>query len=97
MRTQLKEQPVIKAMNRAPMIAGVTYPYWGIMLLISTAGIVVLKSFTWFFAFFIILYFTGRLLAKYDVFFMDVIITKLTECPSTQNDDYWGCKSYEPW
>ena len=97
MRTQLNHQPVIKAMNRAPMIAGVTYPYWGIMLLISTAGIVVLKSFTWFFGLFISLYLVGRFLAKYDVFFMDVIITRLTECPSTQNDRYWGCKSYEPW
>lgn len=97
MRNHLNEQPVIKAMNRAPMIAGITYPYWGMMLLISTAGIVVLKSFTWFFGLLITLYFAGRLLAKYDVFFMDVLITKLSECPSTRNDHYWGCKSYEPW
>lgn len=96
-RTQLLHQPVIKAMVRVPTIAGITYSYWGMMLLISTAGIVVLKSFTWFFGLLISLYLVGRLLANYDIFFMDILITKLAECPALLNEHYWGCKSYEPW
>lgn len=96
-RPNLTEQPVIKAMTRVPTIGGITYSYWAMMLLISTAGIVVLKSFTWFFGLLAGLYLVGRVIARYDLFFMDILITKLAECPSTQNDGYWGCKSYEPW
>lgn len=96
-RAQLDEQPIFKAMTRVPTIAGVTYSYWGMMMLVSTSGIVVLKSFTWFFILLAVSYFVGRVISRYDVFFMNVIITRLAECPRIQNDGYWGCKSYEPW
>ncbi len=96
-RPALGNQPVIKAMTRVPTIGGISYSYWGMMLLISTAGIVVLKSFTWFFGLLVGLYVLGRIIARYDVFVMDILITKLSECPSLRNDSYWGCRSYEPW
>lgn len=96
-RPQLQEQQVIKAMTRVPSIGGVSYSYWAMMLLISTSGIVVLKSFVWFFGLLVGLYIVGRLIARYDIFLMDIVITKLSECPSNPNDNYWGCKSYEPW
>jgi len=67
-RQQLHEQPVIKAMTRVPSIGGVSYSYWAMMLLISTSGIVVLKSFTWFFGLLAGLYLVGRMIARYDIF-----------------------------
>jgi type IV secretory pathway VirB3-like protein len=96
-RPTLIEQPVIKAMTRVPTIGGVTYSYWAMMLLISTGGIVILKSFLWAIGLLAICYVLGRMIARYDIFLMDIIVTKLSECPSTRNDNYWGCKSYEPW
>lgn len=96
-RAHLTEQPVIKALTRTPTIAGVSYSFWAMMLLISTGGIVILKSFSWFFGLLIGLYLLGRIIARYDVLLMDIIIAKLSECPNTRNDSYWGCKSYEPW
>lgn len=96
-RPNLIEQPIIRAMTRLPMIGGVTYSYWAMMFLISTSGIVILKSFTWFFGLLVGLYLLGRLLSRYDPLFMNILTTKLSECPALQNDAYWGCKSYEPW
>lgn len=96
-RSQLERQPVFRAMTRVPTIAGVTYSYWGMMMLVSTSGIVVLKSFTWFFILLAVTYFAGRIISRYDIFFMNIIITRLSECPRVENDKYWGCKSYEPW
>lgn len=96
-RLQLKEHIVIKAMTRIPTIGGISYSYLGIMLLISTSAIVVLKSFMWFFSLFVLFYIAGRFIAYYDIFLVDIVITKLSECPSNPNDNYWGCKSYEPW
>ena len=71
-RQQLKEQPVIKAMTRVPTIGGVPYSYWATMLLVSTGGIVVLKSFLWFFGLALVLYVLGRLVARYDIFLTDM-------------------------
>ncbi|MDF3055150.1 MAG: type secretion protein [Gammaproteobacteria bacterium] len=96
-RHLLTEQPIIRAMTRSPTIGGVAYTYWGMMFLISVSAIVIFKSFTWFFILLVLLYLVGRAISRYDVLFMDIVLTKLSECPSTQNDDYWGCKSYEPW
>lgn len=96
-RSSLNQQPIIKAMTRIPTIWGIPYSFWAIMLLISTAGIVILKSFLWFLGLFVGFYFLGRLIARHDVFLVDILITKLTHCPTTQNDSYWGCKSYDPW
>lgn len=96
-RSRLKEHVVIKAMTRIPNIGGVSYSYWAMMLLISTSGIVVLKSFVCFFGLLAALYILGRFIARYDSFLMDIVITKLAECPSNPNDNYWSCKSYEPW
>lgn len=96
-RSQLKEQVVIKAMTRIPSIGGISYSYWAMMLLISTSGIVVVKSFFWFFGLLAVFYIVGRFIARHDIFLMDIVITKLSECPSNPNDGYWGCKSYEPW
>lgn len=96
-RAQLTEQPIIRALTRVPMLAGVTYPWWGMMLLISTGGIVILKSFTWFFLLLTCLYGLGRFVCRYDVFFMDILMTRLSECPHVRNEAYWGCNSYEPW
>lgn len=96
-RPSLIEQPIIGAMTRSPTIGGIAYAYWGIMFLISVSAIVIFKSFTWFFILFVTLYLLGRAISRHDVLFMNIIITKLAECPSTQNEDYWGCRSYEPW
>lgn len=96
-RPLLEEQPIIRVMTRFPTIGGVTYSYWGMMFLISASAIIVFKSFTWFFILLITLYLLGRAISRYEVLFMNIIITKLSECPSTRNDDYWRCKSYEPW
>lgn len=96
-RHALKEQPIIRAMTRVPTIGGIPYPYWGMMFLISTSSIVVFKSFTGFFVLLAVLYVIGRLIARYDMMFMSLLMTKLSECPSGRNDDYWGCKSYDPW
>lgn len=96
-RSQLKEQPVIRAMTRTPTIGGITYSFWGMMFLISTSAIVIFKSFIGFFILLSSLYFIGRIISRYEVLFMNLIITKLTECPSNRNDGFWGCKSYEPW
>ena len=96
-RPLLTEQPIIRAMTRSPTIGGVSYAYWGMMMLISVSAIVVFKSFSWFFILFITLYLVGRAISRHEVLFMNIIITKLSECPSTRNDHYWGCKSYEPW
>ncbi len=96
-RPQLIEQPIIRAMTRTPTIAGITYPFWGCMFLVSMSAIVVFKSFTWFFILLGSLYLAGRIISRYEILFMNIIITKLSECPSTPNDGYWQCKSYEPW
>lgn len=96
-RAALNEQPVIKAITRMPTIGGIGYSYWAMMLLISTSGIVILKSFLSAFGLLAVCYFLGRMIARYDIFLMDIFITKLSECPSTRNDHYWGCRSYEPW
>lgn len=96
-RPQLKEQPIFRAITRVPTIAGVTYSYWGMMMLVSTSGIVILKSFTWFFIFLAVCYLIGRMISRYDIFFMNIIMTRLAECARVQNDTFWGCKSYEPW
>ena len=96
-RINLEHQPIYRAMTRVPTIGGITYSFWGMMFLISTSAIVVFKSFTGFFVLLGGLYVIGRILSRYDVFFMNIIVTKLSECPSNRNDGFWGCKSYEPW
>lgn len=96
-RLQLKEQPIIRAMTRVPTIGGITYSFWGCMFLVSISAIVLFKSFTWFFILLGGLYAIGRIISRHDILFMNIVMTKLSECPSTRNDAYWKCKSYEPW
>jgi type IV secretory pathway VirB3-like protein len=96
-RSQLGEQPIIRAMTRVPTVGGITYAFWGMMFLISISAIVIFKSFTGFFILLSVLYVAGRAISRYEVLFMNIIITRLTECPVTPNQNYWGCKSYEPW
>lgn len=96
-RLKLQTQPIIRAMTRVPTIGGITYPLWGMMLLISVSAIVVFKSLIGFFVLLATLYLVGRILSRYDVFFMNIIITQLSECPGTRNQGFWGCQSYEPW
>jgi|GEM_PF-4064319 len=96
-RAQLTEQPIIRAMTRVPTIAGITYSFWGIMFLVSISAIVIFKSFIGFFILLSALYVAGRLISRHEVLFMNIIMTKLAECPSIPNQSYWGCKSYEPW
>ena len=96
-RPHLKEQSIIRAMTRVPTIGGITYSFWGSMFLISVSAIVIFKSFTWFFILLGSLYVVGRIISRYEVLFMNIIITKLSECPHTPNEVYWRCKSYEPW
>ena len=96
-RARLREQPIIRAMTRVPTIGGITYPFWGSMFLISVSAIVVFKSFTWFFILLGSLYIIGRVISYYEVLFMNIVVTKLSECPQLRNTSYWQCKSYEPW
>ena len=96
-RSQLKEQPIIRAMTRTPTIGGITYSFWGCMFLVSISAIVIFKSFTWFFILLGCLYVIGRIISRYEVLFMNIIITRLSECQRNPNDSYWQCKSYEPW
>ena len=95
-RPLLIEQPIIRAMTRVPTIGGITDSFWGMMCLISVSAIVIFKTFMGCFMLLAVLYMIGRAISQYDLLFMNILMTRLSECPTLPNDHYWGCKSYDP-
>ena len=95
--TELLSVPLIHALTRPPTVFGLTYKYFGLMLVFCLMFLFITKWYVFSLILTVTLYLTGRWLTAYDPQWMDGYILLRQRIRHQKNAAYWGCRSYAPW
>ncbi len=90
---ELNINPLFNALTRPAMIAGVTFEYHIINLIISMCSFIGLSPLYGFI--FIPAHLFGWAVCKYDLYFFAICMKKL-KLPAMRNFSIWGVRAYEP-
>lgn len=93
--TRLASDPVFAALTRPQMIAGVTYPYMVLNLIVTLEAFLILRSF-WVLLVALAVHAVGYVGSLREPRFFDLWITRLQTCPRVRNFSFWGGNSYRP-
>ena len=92
---QSGRDPVVDAMTRPQMFAGVTYT-WFILNGIITAEVFLVTKSVWALVAAVILHLVGVIAARDEPRFLDLWITRMSSSPRVANFSFWRCNSYRP-
>lgn len=93
--TRLASDPVFAALTRPQMIAGVTYPYMVLNMVVTAEAFLITRSF-WALAIAVVMHGVGYVGSLREPRFFDLWVTKLASCPRVKNFSFWGGNSYQP-
>ncbi len=93
--SRLISDPVFAALTRPQMIAGVTYPYAVLNLIVTAEAFLISRSF-WSLAIAVVLHAVGYVGSLREPRFFDLWMTKLRTCPRVRNFSFWQGNSYRP-
>ncbi len=93
--SRLTSDPVFAALTRPQMIAGVTYPYAVLNLIITAEAFLISRSF-WSLGIAVVLHAIGYVGSLREPRFFDLWLTKLRTCPRVKNFSFWQGNSYRP-
>jgi type IV secretion system protein VirB3 len=91
----LPSDPIFKALTRPQMVAGVTYSYAVINLVITIEAFIVTKSF-WTLAIPVGVHVVGVLACLEEPRLIDLWLGKVRLCPNVPNRGFWASNSYAP-
>jgi type IV secretion system protein VirB3 len=91
----LQSDPIFKALTRPQMVAGVTYPYAVINLIVTIEAFIITKSF-WTLGIPVILHLAGVLACLDEPRLVDLWLGKVRLCPNVPNRSFWASNSYAP-
>ncbi len=91
----LPSDPIFKALTRPQMVAGVTYSYAVINLVITIEAFIVTKSF-WTLAIPVVVHVVGVLACLDEPRLIDLWLAKVRLCPNVPNRGFWASNSYAP-
>ena len=92
---RLASDPVIAALTRPQMFAGVTYAYAVVNLVVTIEAFLITRSF-WTLAIAVVLHAVGYLGCLREPRFFDLWLTRLRTCPRVRNFGFWRGNSYAP-
>ncbi|TAL37320.1 MAG: type VI secretion protein [Phenylobacterium sp.] len=93
--TRLASDPVFAALTRPQMIAGVTYPYMVLNMVVTAEAFLITRSF-WALGIAVVMHGVGYVGSLREPRFFDLWVTKLSSCPRVKNFSFWGGNSYQP-
>ena len=93
--SRLASDPVFAALTRPQMIAGVTYPYMVLNLIVTLEVFLVTRSF-WSLGIALVVHAVGYVGSLREPRFFDLWMTRLQTCPRVRNQSFWGGNSYRP-
>jgi type IV secretion system protein VirB3 len=91
----LPSDPIFKALTRPQMVAGVTYSYAVINLIVTIEGFIITKSF-WILALPILAHLAGVLACLDEPRLIDLWLGRVRLCPNVPNRAFWSANSYSP-
>jgi type IV secretion system protein VirB3 len=92
---QLPSDPIFKALTRPQMVAGVTYSYAVINLIVTIETFIVTKSF-WTLLLPVALHLAGVLACVDEPRLIDLWLCSVRLCPHVPNRGFWSSNSYSP-
>lgn len=93
--SRLASDPVFAALTRPQMIAGVTYPYMVLNLIVTLEVFLITRSF-WSLGIALLVHAVGYVGSLREPRFFDLWMTRLQTCPRVRNHGVWGGNSYRP-
>lgn len=93
--TRLASDPVFAALTRPQMIAGVTYSYMVLNLIVTFEVFLITRSF-WSLLIAVVVHAVGYVGSLREPRWFDIHITKLRTCPRVRNASFWQGNSYRP-
>lgn len=91
----LPSDPIFKALTRPQMVAGVTYSYAVLNLVVTIEGFILTKSF-WTLLLPVVLHVAGVLACLEEPRLIDLWLGRVRLCPNVPNRRFWACNSYAP-
>jgi type IV secretion system protein VirB3 len=93
--SRLASDPVFAALTRPQMIAGVTYPYMVLNLVVTAEAFLITRSF-WALLIAAMMHAVGYVGSLREPRFFDLWVTRLSTCPRVKNFSFWRGNSYRP-
>jgi type IV secretion system protein VirB3 len=91
----LISDPIFKALTRPQMVAGVTYNYLVINLVVTIETFIISKSF-WTLALPVVIHLAGVLACLEEPRLVDLWLGRVRLCPNIPNRWFWTSNSYGP-
>lgn len=92
--TELNINPIFGALTRPAMMAGVTFEYHMLNLIISMCVFIGVSPL--YGCVFLPLHIFGWIVCRYDIHFFNIFFKRMLNLPQAPNSFVWGVRAYEP-
>jgi type IV secretion system protein VirB3 len=95
MDEQLRHDTLFVALTRPQMLAGVTYSFFVINVVIALELFLIFRSW-WVLIVAVAIHGGGMIVCLREPRFFDLWICRMRQCPRVRNHGLWRCNSYRP-